>query len=77
MSGPVKSASATDEKQKLSAFAIIKDLIGTLLITLLILTPIVLVRTNLAQGSLTWSFRFELTAVLIAAVVGYRAFMHV
>ncbi len=77
MSGPVKTASVADEKQKLSPFGILKDLIATALITFLILTPIVLIRTKLDQGSLTWSWRWGLTLSLLAAVVAYRGFMHV
>lgn len=77
MSGPVKPASVADEKQKFSASGIIKDLIGTALITALILTPIVLIRTKLDQGSLTWSLRVNLTLVLLSAVVAYRGFMHI
>ena len=77
MSAPVKISAVAGEKEKLSVFGILKDLAGTALIAFLILTPIVLIRTKLDQGSLTWSTRPMTTFWLIAAVVGYRGFMHV
>ena len=47
MSAPVKNSAVAGEKEKLSVFGIVKDLVGTALITVLILTPIVLIRTKL------------------------------
>jgi len=76
MSAPVKNSSVAEEKDKLSVFGIVKDLAGTALITLLILTPIVLIRTKLDQGSLTWSMRPETTLEILVCVVGFRAIMH-
>jgi branched-chain amino acid transport system permease protein len=77
MSAPVKSSSAGSDAQVLSPAAIAKDLLGTLLITALILVPIVAIRTQLDQGILTWHARFGLAAALAAAVVAFRGFMHV
>ncbi len=77
MSAPVKNSSAGSDAKVLDAAAIAKDLLGTLLITALILVPIVAIRTQLDQGILTWHTRFGLAATLAAIVVGVRGFLHV
>ena len=76
MSAPVKSSSAGAEAKVLSAAEILVDLSFTAIVTALILTPIVLIRTQLDQGSLTWHTRIPLTLFLLAAVVIYRLAMH-
>jgi len=77
MSAPVKTSSAGAEAQALSPFDIAKDLIGTAIITALILVPIVLVRTQLDQGVLTWHWRVFPTMLLLGGVVLYRFIGHV
>ncbi len=77
MSAPVKSSSGGSDAQVLDSAAITKDLIGTFVITALILVPVVAIRTQLDQGVLTWHSRFTLAAVLAAIVVGVRWAMHV
>jgi branched-chain amino acid transport system permease protein len=77
MSGPVKSSTLSSEKKALDAIGIAKDLLGTAIITGLILTPIVAIRTQLDQGALTWYSRFDLAIWLCAIVVGVRFLLHV
>jgi branched-chain amino acid transport system permease protein len=77
MSAPVKAPSAGAEAQALSPFDIAKDLVGTALIAALILIPIVLVRTQLDQGVLTWHWRVFPTLLLLGGVVLYRFIGHV
>jgi branched-chain amino acid transport system permease protein len=77
MSAPIKNSAVANDKETLSAFGILKDLVGTAIITMLILTPIVLIRTQLNQGSLTWSMRLDTTLEILIGVVGFRALMHI
>ena len=56
--------------------AIIKDLIGTAVITFLILTPIVSFRTILDQGALSLTTRWPLALGLTLLVVGGRLLLH-
>jgi branched-chain amino acid transport system permease protein len=56
--------------------AIIKDVVGSGIITFLILTPIVLFKTTLDQGSLTYSSRWPLVISLAAIVVLGRLLFH-
>ena len=56
--------------------AIIKDLIGTAVITFLILTPIVSFRTILDQGNLSLTTRWPLALGLTLLVVGGRSLLH-
>lgn len=77
MSGPVKNSNMGGEAQVLDKKAIAKDLLGTFIITALVLTPVVTIRTQLDQGGLTWHSRFGLTAVLCAIAVGVRFLLHV
>ena len=53
-----------------------KDLLGTAIITFLILTPIVALKTTMNQGVLTISERWWMTFVFVAIVVGVRLFLH-
>ena len=76
MSVPIKSGSAGGEAKVLSTAEILKDLIGTALITFAILVPVVAIRTQLDQGVLTWHSRFWLAGILALAVVGGRGLMH-
>jgi branched-chain amino acid transport system permease protein len=77
MSAPVKNSTGSTDAHVLDANAIAKDLLGTLIITSLILVPIVAIRTQLDQGILTWHTRFGLAAALAAIVVGVRWALHV
>ena len=77
MSAPPKSGSAGGEAKVFSPFEILKDLIGTALITFAILVPMVAIRTQLDQGVLTWHSRFWLASILALAVVGGRGLMYV
>jgi branched-chain amino acid transport system permease protein len=56
--------------------AIIKDVVGTGIITFLILTPIVAFRTTLDQGSLSLSSRWPLVLSLVALVLAGRMVFH-
>jgi branched-chain amino acid transport system permease protein len=56
--------------------AIIKDLVGTAVITFLILTPIVSFKTTLDQGSLSLTTRWPLALTLTAIVVIGRLLLH-
>ena len=56
--------------------AIIKDLIGTAVITFLILTPIVSFRTILDQGNLSLTTRWPLALGLTLLVVAGRLLLH-
>jgi branched-chain amino acid transport system permease protein len=56
--------------------AIIKDVVGSGIITFLILTPIVAFKTTLDQGSLTYSSRWPLVLALAAIVVAGRLLFH-
>jgi branched-chain amino acid transport system permease protein len=56
--------------------AIIKDVVGSGIITFLILTPIVAFKTTLDQGSLTYSSRWPLVFSLAAIVILGRLLFH-
>ena len=56
--------------------AIIKDIVGSGIITFLILTPIVAFKTTLDQGSLTYSTRWPLVLLLATIVVAGRLLFH-
>ena len=56
--------------------AIIKDVVGSGIITFLILTPIVAFKTTLDQGSLTYSTRWPLVLLLATVVVAGRLLFH-
>ena len=56
--------------------AIAKDVVGSGIITFLILTPIVAFKTTLDQGSLTYSSRWPLVFFLAAIVVVGRLLFH-
>ena len=76
MSVAPKSNSNAEESKKLSPTALAKDLIGTAILTFLILTPIVALRTQIGQGIISivekWGMVFALTAI----VVGVRLALH-
>ncbi|MDE2447031.1 MAG: high-affinity branched-chain amino acid ABC transporter permease LivM [Alphaproteobacteria bacterium] len=71
-----KDSSAAQPGERLRSSALLKDLIVTAIITFLILTPIVALKTTMLQGIITISSRFEMVALMVAAVTGFRAFMH-
>jgi branched-chain amino acid transport system permease protein len=56
--------------------AIAKDVVGSGIITFLILTPIVAFKTTLDQGSLTYSTRWPLVLLLASIVVVGRLLFH-
>jgi branched-chain amino acid transport system permease protein len=76
MSGPAKDTSLSTEANKLSALGLAKDLLGTAIICLLILTPIVTYKTTMLQSVLLISSRWGLTLTLTAIVVACRAAIH-
>ena len=76
MSVSAKDTSVANQDSKLSAFELAKDLIGTAILVLLILTPIVTYKTTMGQGVLLISSRWDLALVLTAIVVGARAVLH-
>jgi branched-chain amino acid transport system permease protein len=71
-----KDTSVSSEANKLSVFGLAKDLIGTAVLVLLILTPIVTYKTTMNQGVLFISSRWGLALALTAAVVLVRAALH-
>jgi branched-chain amino acid transport system permease protein len=56
--------------------AIVKDVAGSGIITFLILTPIVAIKTTLDQGALAFSSRWPLVFLLTAIVVACRLLFH-
>ena len=56
--------------------AITKDIVGSAIITFLILTPIVAFKTTLDQGALTYSSRWPLVLILTAVVLVGRLVFH-
>ena len=71
-----KDTSFSAETNALSIGDIAKDLLGSALITLLILTPIVSYKTIMNQGALVLDTRWTLVVVLIALVVATRLLLH-
>jgi branched-chain amino acid transport system permease protein len=76
MTAAAKDTSTSSEARSLDAFAILKDLIGTAIITLLILTPIVALKTTMNQGVLFIEKRWVQAAIITALVVGGRLLLH-
>ena len=77
MSGPVKSSGALSQAQVAGPLAIAKDLAVTALITFLILVPIVALKTEMGQGTLTIIERWPLALTLMAIVVAGRFLLYV
>jgi branched-chain amino acid transport system permease protein len=73
--GP-KDTSFHAETRSLDAMSLIKDMVGTALITFLILTPIVSFKTIMNQGSLILGTRWGLAFSLTAIVVVIRLLLH-
>jgi hypothetical protein len=67
-----KDNSISQEGKALSAIDMAKDLIGTAIITFLILTPVVALKTTMNQGVLTISQRWDWVFYFVAIVVGVR-----
>ena len=61
---------------RLDAGAIVKDLLGSAIVSFLILTPIVTYKSVITQYSLTLQSRWPLVVALIAIVLAARLFMH-
>ena len=76
MSVAPKNNNVAQDNKKLTPVSMVKDLLGTALITFLILTPIVALKTTMNQGVLTISERWWMTFVFVAVVVGVRLFLH-
>jgi branched-chain amino acid transport system permease protein len=76
MAGPVKDTSFQTQSHTLNGAEIAKDLLGTAVITLLLLIPIVAYSTTINQGTLELGTRFGLTAGLAATVVACRLLLH-
>ena len=76
MSAAPKSGSAKGDAKVLSAREIAIDLAITALITVPIVVPIVAIRTQINQGVLIWSPRFDLALILAVVVVVGRALLH-
>jgi branched-chain amino acid transport system permease protein len=77
MAVAAKETSVSSEASKLSVFALAKDLIGTAVITLLILTPIVTLKTTMNQGVLFIEERWWKTFGITAVIVIGRLLLHV
>jgi branched-chain amino acid transport system permease protein len=76
MASQPKNTSFTAEARVMDTRALVKDLIGTAIITLLLLTPIVSYRTVMNQGTLELDTRWGLVATLTAIVVAGRLLLH-
>ncbi len=76
MAGPAKDTSFKIESQTLDTPALVKDLVGTGLITLLLLIPIVSYKTIMNQGTLVLDTRWMLVLALTAVVVVARLLLH-
>src|SRR5262249_1109458 len=77
MSAPIKNTSVADTEAKpFNLVAVIKDLIGTAIIALLILTPIVVIKTRVDGCCLVWSWRFDVAGELLAGVLVLRLLPH-
>lgn len=71
-----KDNSVAQDSKALDSRALVKDLIGTALITFLILTPVVALKTTMNQGVLFISQRWMMVLAFTAIVVGLRLFLH-
>jgi branched-chain amino acid transport system permease protein len=76
MAATPKDTSFTAEARPFDTVAMVKDLAGTALITMLILTPIVSYKTVMNQGTLLLNTRWQLSLTLTALVVLVRLAMH-
>ena len=76
MSGPVKDSPNSSEQRSFSWIDLGKDLIGTAILTALILTPIVTFKTTMNQGVLFIENRWMEAFLLTAAVVLGRLLLH-
>ena len=72
MSVVPKNNSTSEETKKLTIQGLAKDLVGTAILTFLILTPIVALRTQIGQGVITIVQKWGLVFALTAIVVGVR-----
>ena len=76
MSVAPKNNSSSEETKKLTLQGLAKDLVGTAILTFLILTPIVALRTQIGQGVITIVQKWGLVFALTAIVVGVRLALH-
>ncbi len=76
MSVAPKNNSGSEETKKLTFEGLAKDLVGTAILTFLILTPIVALRTQIGQGVITIVQKWGLVFALTAVVVGVRLALH-
>ncbi|NMD06663.1 MAG: hypothetical protein GYA66_01655, partial [Phyllobacteriaceae bacterium] len=76
MAAPAKDTSFKAESRSLSGAELAKDLIGTGIITFLLLTPIVFYKTIMTQGTLTLEKRAFGVFVLTAMAVVGRLLLH-
>ena len=76
MSGPIKNTNVSSEQSALSWSDLAIDLIGTAILTALILTPIVTFKTTMNQGVLFIENRWVQSLLLTAAVVVGRLLLH-
>jgi branched-chain amino acid transport system permease protein len=77
MSGPIKNTSIAGDSTSTTGLALLLDLLGTAIITLLLLVPIVALKTTMNQGVLFIEERWLTTAVMVGAVVLARLLLHV
>ena len=76
MSVAPKNNTVAQDSKPLDAMGIAKDLFGTAVITGLILTPVVAIKTTMNQGVLIYNERWVLAASLLAVVVVARLLLH-
>jgi branched-chain amino acid transport system permease protein len=76
MAATVKDTTLGAEQRHLSPKEITKDLLGTAIITFLLLTPIVFYKTIMNQGVLQLDYRVQSVLMLTAVVVLGRLLLH-
>ena len=77
MAAASKDTSFTAGSQAFGMESVVKDLLGTALISFLVLTPIVSIKTVMNQGSLIFESRWMTSFFLMALVVLGRLLFHV
>jgi branched-chain amino acid transport system permease protein len=76
MAGVAKDTTLTQESGKLTGTTLLKDLIATAVVSLVLLVPLVAIRTTSLQGTLGYETRWGLVAALVAILLAWRTAMH-
>ncbi|MFN0190630.1 MAG: high-affinity branched-chain amino acid ABC transporter permease LivM [Aestuariivirga sp.] len=76
MAGVAKDTTLSQEAGKLTGTALLKDLIATAVISLVLLVPLVAIKTTSVQGTLGYETRWGLVSALVAIVLAWRSALH-